>query len=264
MENQQQNSNSFWNDIIKEYLDGESMSKLSIKYNISLGTLRYHLIKNSIKVRSVKESFVEKPEIKFSTEFRSLLIGLILGDGSLRISKKLRNPYFSYTDKHKEVHEYLISIFEKNNIKCSKIFYRKNSECYSFQTETRREFLELYNLFYPKEIMIQQKQNRKILPNIILDKIMLLWWYIGDGNSSRQSKSKTHRGQISCKHYNEFILSQFKKFGNCNYYKYNNGGAYYLSNKALIEFLKFIGDCPLECYKYKWITRCSETIMEES
>lgn len=164
MENQQQNSNSFWNNIIEEYLNGESMNKLSIKYNINLGTLRYHLIKNSVKVRSVKESFMEKPEIKLSKEFRSLIIGLILGDGS----------------------------------------------------------------------------------------------------STRQSKAKTHRGQISCKHYNEFILSQLKQFGDCKYYKYSNGGAYYLNNKSFIEFLRYIGECPIECYKYKWITRCSETIMEGS
>lgn len=264
MENQQQNSNSFWNDIIKEYLDGESMNKLSIKYNINLGTLRYHLIKNSVKVRSVKESFMEKPEIKLSKEFRSLIIGLILGDGSLRLSKNFKNPYFTYTDKHKEVHEYLITIFEQNGIKCSKIFYRKETKCYSFQTETRKEFLELYDLFYPKDEMEKQKQKRKILPNIILDKIMLLWWFIGDGSSTRQSKAKTHRGQISCKHYNEFILSQLKQFGDCKYYKYSNGGAYYLNNKSFIEFLRYIGECPIECYKYKWITRCSETIMEGS
>ena len=42
MENQQQNSNSFWNNIIEEYLNGESMNKLSIKYNINFGMEEYN------------------------------------------------------------------------------------------------------------------------------------------------------------------------------------------------------------------------------
>ena len=36
------------------------------------------------------------------------------------------------------------------------------TKCYSFQTETRKEFLELYDLFYPKDEMEKQKQKRKI------------------------------------------------------------------------------------------------------
>jgi hypothetical protein len=39
---------------------------------------------------------------------------------------------------------------------------------------------------------------------------------------------------------------------------------YYFNNQSLNKLLNYIGECPISCYNYKWITRRSETIMEES
>lgn len=182
--------------------------------------------------------------------------------------KNGKYPAFIYTDKHKEVIEYLINLFKSNGIKCSNIIHNKRTNCYNFQTETRKEFMNLYELFYPKETTKAQKQKRKILPDILLNSTILLWWYIGDGSSSKVSKSYNHRGQISCKHKNDFILNQLKQlFGDqCNYHSYKNGGTYYLGYKGLELLLNYIGKCPLSCYNYKWILReeCSETIIEKS
>lgn len=44
--------------IIKEYNKGFSLVKLNKKYNYNIGTLRYFLLKNNIKIRSVKESVI--------------------------------------------------------------------------------------------------------------------------------------------------------------------------------------------------------------
>lgn len=98
--------------------------------------------------------------------------------------KNGKYPAFIYTDKHKEVIEYLINLFKSNGIKCSNIIHNKRTNCYNFQTETRKEFMNLYELFYPKETTKAQKQKRKILPDILLNSTILLWWYIGDGSSS--------------------------------------------------------------------------------
>lgn len=184
-----------------------------------------------------------------------------MGDGSLR--KVGNTPYFTYCDKHYEVIEYLIPFFLNEGIKCGEIY--KGKTAYIFQTEVREEFNEFYNLFYPIEIMKTQKQFRKILPDIKLTPTIMLWWYIGDGSSSIQSKSKVYRASISCKHFNPFILEQLKDlFGSqANYYSYRNGGSYYLGHKGLMLLLDYIGSCPLPCYNYKWITRCSETIIKE-
>jgi hypothetical protein len=62
------------------------------------------------------------------------------------------------------------------------------------------------------------------------------------------------------------VLKQLQKItgSQARFYSYKNGGIYHLGNKGLILLLDYIGDCPIECYDYKWITRRSETIMEES
>lgn len=271
MGNQQRNSNLL-EEIKTKYETGESMNKLSQEYSININTIRRYLIKNNITPRSVKESvqkFNKKDELIFTQNFKDLLTGLLLGDGGLRLVPKGINPYFQYTDKHKEVIEYIISLFVENNIKCGQIQINKQSGCYAFQSETRPEFLELYNLFYPKEIMDTQTQCRKILPNIELNQTILLWWYIGDGGIKKQSGTLNNAAAITCKHLNPFVLEWFRnnidvnitthcdKRGNMSY-------KYYFNNKSFNKLLDYIGKCPIFCYEYKWITRRSETIMEES
>jgi len=209
MDNQQRNSNLL-EEIKTKYENGESMNKLSQEYSLNIGTIRRELIKLGITPRSVKESvkkFNKKNEINFSGIFTQQLIGMLLGDGGLRLVPKGINPYFQYTDKHKEVIEYIMNLFSENGIKCGNIQINRQSGCYSFQTETRPEFLDLYNLFYPKEIMDTQSQNRKILPNIVLTNINLLWWYIGDGEVKKQNGTLNNAGAITCKHLNPFILN---------------------------------------------------------
>lgn len=151
-------------------------------------------------------------------------------------------------------------LYKKNGIKY-KITFNYKTKCYYLYTEHRKEFLKLYNLFYPSEIIKNNKQKRKILPNINLTKISLLWWFIGDGSSIKINKSKNHRVQIACKYYNEYIINQLSTItdSKCAYYKYNKNGItygnYHINNSGFINFLKYIGTCPLKCYKYKWIIR---------
>ena len=117
-------------------------------------------------------------------------------------------------------------------------------------------------------IAIPVDAARKILPNITLTPIILKNWFIGDGSSIKQKNCNNHKGQISCKYKNEFILDQFNKlFNKVAIYEYkNSSGAicytYHISNKNFIKFLDYIEECPVESYKYKWITRCSTTIIE--
>ena len=256
--------NTDYSEIIERYNNGESLNSLSKIYNINLTTIRYNLIKRGIKIRTVKESvqpFFYKEAIILSKSFKDLLIGCLLGDGGLRLKSNSITPYFNYTDKHFEVVEYIRAKCIEEGLKCAVIRQNKANNVFSFETECREEFNELYNLFYPKEILSVSKQKRKILPTIKLNPLILLWWYLGDGSSCRQSKSNTHKGVIACKNYNENILEQLNEITHsiCRYYIYktNNGnscGQYHIPHKGLINLLSYIGHCPFECYRYKWAT----------
>lgn len=282
MDNQQQNCNLKYKgkvikqehliEIYNQYIEGKSLSALSKEYNYNIGTIRGFLMTNNVTIRDVKESvkpFHKQNILVFDDFLKENLIGWILGDGGLRIFKNSINPIFNYTDKHKDYIDYVSNILTTYNIKHS-ISFNKNNKCYQLQSETRPEFLEYYNMFYGYIGLNKNGQKRKILPNIIITPIILRNWFIGDGSSVKISKSNNHRGSISCKYRNEFILEQLNKlFDNkikCYEYKSNNRICYqyHIPNKSFIKFLNYIGECPVNSYKYKWITRCSTTIIEAS
>ena len=244
--------------IIDEYIIGKSLSELGKELSYNIATIRRFLINNNIKIRDVKESvskFHKQSTLVFDDYFRSNFIGWILGDGGLRIPKAGINPKFHYTDKKKDHIDYICSILTKYNIHYN-ISFNKNSECYNIDSEARPEFHEFYNLFYGYEGLDEHNRKYKTLPDINLNPIILRNWYIGDGSSSNQGKIGNHRGFIGCKFENPYITDQFKNlFGNdFKLYSLNTGMyQYYFTNNGLKKLLEYIGECPVESYKYKWI-----------
>lgn len=269
MDNQQQNrklkftgktikSDDYY-EIIHKYEAGESLMQLSNQYGYNIATIRYFLIKNDITIRNVKESvekFHKESNIIIDSFLDENLIGWILGDGGMRIMKNAINPFFTYTDKKEDHILYISSILSKYNIKHN-INFNSNNSCYQLQSETRPEFHKYYDLFYGYEGLNENNQKRKILPNITLTPIILKNWFIGDGSSVKQSSSYNHKGQISCKYKNDFIINQLNKlYEDISVYSYKTAAGttcytYYFSNKNFIKFLEYIGECPIESYKYK-------------
>lgn len=244
--------------IIKNYLCGKSLSELSKELSYNIATIRRFLLNNNIEIRNVKESvkkFHKQVSINIDNFLENNLIGWILGDGGLRIPKNGINPKFHYTDKKKDHIDYICSILDSYNIHYN-VSFRKSNECYYIDSEARPEFHKYYNLFYGYEGLDEHNRKYKTLPNIDLTPIILRNWYIGDGSSSNQGKSGNHRGFIGCKFENPYITNQLKNlFGdNFKLYKLNNGMyQYYFTNEGLKQLLEYIGDCPIEGYKYKWI-----------
>ena len=249
--------------IYDKYINGNSLIELSNEFNYNIGTIRNFLKRNQVHIRNVKESvvkFQKQSTINIDEFLEQNLIGWILGDGGLRLFKKSLNPVFNYCDKHLDYVNYVSETLNSYNIKTN-ISFNKNNLCYQLQSETRPEFHKYYNLFYGYEGLNENNQKRKILPNIKLTPIILKNWYIGDGSSSKYSDCSSHRGSISCKFKNEYILNQLKdicKYGcGCYVNKYNGKISYKYSfgYHSLIEFLNYIGDCPVDSYKYKWTTK---------
>lgn len=262
MDNQQQNFNK---EIIQDYINGISANKLSKKYNKNISSIMYLLNKNNVPTRNIKEAVfnsLKQKGVIFTEDFHHILFGLLMGDGSLRLPKKGINPYYTHTDKNLEAINHFKKLFEERNIIVSKTWMNRKSNCYSFQTETLKEFIGYYQIFYPNG-------SKKILPDVVLQSLSLKYWFIGDGSIKKQNESINNAAQISNKWGNEFILRQMKTLFhiNCNYYKdkKRNCGNFYIPHEGFIKFLEFIGNCPIKCYDYKWfIKRCSTTIMEKS
>ena len=263
MDNQQQNLNNL---IIEKYLSGISANKIAKELNLNVSTIVNRLRKNGIQIRTIKEGVKlshQKEPIIFSQEFKEILNGLIMGDGCLYIPTNGTTPMYNHTDKNYEAIMYYKNLFEQQGIKTSNVWYREDNGNgrYSFQTECREEFRQHYELFYPID-------GKKRLPNIDLTPLTLIHWYIGDGSVKKVGKGTLNNAVlITNKWGNPYILKQIQELfhENSKYYELKLYRNFYIPHKGMQKFLDYIGKCPIECYKYKWITRrCSETIMEES
>lgn len=270
MDNQQQNEaiqiiwtgktidSEYYQYILSEYVNGKSLSELSKELGYNISTIRSFIKNNGIEIRNVKQSvakFQKQATLNIDEFLEENLVGWILGDGGLRIPKTGINPKFHYTDKKKDHIDYICSILNKYGIHYN-VSFRKTNECYYIDSEARPEFYKYYNLFYGYEGLDEHGRKYKTLPNVDLTPIKLRNWYIGDGSSSNQGKRGNHRGFIGCKFENPYITSQFRKlFGeDFKLYHLNNDMyQYYFTNNGLKKLLKYIGDCPVESYKYKWI-----------
>ena len=257
--------------IIEKYNNGDSLAKLNKEYSYNIGTIRNFLKTCNVKVRNVKESVkfsIKTKEIIIDSFLHENLTGWILGDGGLRICKHGITPYFTYTDKKKSHILYVQNILEQYNI-TSNINQSKSTGCYQLQTEALPCFLYYYKLFYGYKGLNENGQKRKILPDIKLTSIILKNWFIGDGSSCVQKNCKNHRGSICCKYKNNFILEQLNVlFDNVKCYQYKTKTGicheYSFNNNAFRKMLDYIGECPVEEYKYKWIVERSTTLIEPS
>ena len=245
-------------EIIALYESGVSQCEIGKIYGVGNSNIRYYLIKAGISLRGLKESVsksIKTKEINETTELNENMIGWILGDGSIRLAKQAVNPFFNYTDKKKDHIDHVANILTLYNIKYS-IFFNQKNECYQLQSECLPYFKKYYDLFYGYEGLNENNQKRKILPDVILTPTILLNWYIGDGSVKSFCDCKNNGGTISCKYKNDFVINQLKDmFGHVACHSYKSGNNYYFNHMAFCKMLKYIGPCPIDSYKYKWITR---------
>lgn len=227
--------------IIKEYIEGKSMNRISIEMGINIGIV-YRIIKKSgIKTRTVSEAvnltLKDKDDVVLSETTKEILIGNLLGDGSIRQQRK--RAHYSHIDKNKEYLEWLKSIFEKDGITFTEI-YRIPNGCYALQSHTFSAFNEFKDRFY-----IGSK--RIVPPDIKLTPIVLRQWYISDG-STNIGKGITIAKEVDNP---EPLLNELKRiFGEASYQK---GGKFYIRKELKDKFFDYIGEPPVKCYSYKWV-----------
>lgn len=165
---------------------------------------------------------------------------------------------FTIIDEHKEnlLSEYIkgSSLMELSNL-------------YNYNISTIRYFLRKCGIKtrgIKESVEKFHKLNSLVIDNVLHENI--LGWLLGDGCSTKYIKSYNHRGSITCKYKNEYILEQFIDISKnpIGCYKSNNCYNYHFNNKALINLLDYIGECPVESYKYKWIVRRKSTVSDKT
>ena len=191
---------------------------------------------------------------------KDVLYGSLLGDGCLSIHKNGQNAQFCYLSKSEQHTNYIASFFNEYitnaGVKSNTYFDKRTNKEYSriyFKTVTDTTFTTEYHKWY-----IDKKKH--IPCDLILNPIICLIWYIGDGGICHLKRTECIKLATQCfskEEQEKILLPQLSDFeaklmkadissdGEQQYY-------IYIPRRKMKLFLEYIGDCPFEDYKYKW------------
>ena len=245
-------------DDIKHMLANPKYSKKDIcyKYNISLDVIDSIIKKNGFQVIRKEKEYLS---IELSDVQKEVLIGCLLGDGCLYLGPNSKNAIFSYTSKHKEmvelVYSYLspllnkIEYYEYRDKRTNKTYTR-----YIVRSISHPIFTSIYHMWYV--------DGKKCIPKDILYRpLTCLFWYLGDGGIVHHKSTDELYLSTHCFSKSELEIvvknSELQKFDPHLLFAGTSamGEEQYkirISHKFIKEFLSYIGNCPVDCYRYKW------------
>lgn len=257
------------------YINKElSLSSIASNYSVSSMTVRAWLIKNGISTRpSTQTVYRELKNTSFSDSQKSLIVGSVLGDGSLTQSKDCINARFC--ERHCERQkDYLV--WKRNAMKPftkSKIYETKAGEhvisdvkcnvqkSYMFSTISHPYLTKLRNIFY--------RDGIKLIPNELYDFInglVLAVWFCDDGCFTYDKVRGIYRLDLHTESFtyreNLFICRNilnkfFNKAFRINSRRYQSGKAYYICLSGVFNLIEvvdkikqFIPQCMLHKFKH--------------
>jgi len=243
--------NWLFNKYINEKL---SIAQIADSIKVDSSSIRRWLNNYNILIRSKGEGRHIRNKLNhcdLSPEAIEWINGELFGDGCIQKSSKY-SVKFSYSSKHIEYIEYVRDTLKSFGIKqAGKIneCYHKKMDCYSYHycSLCYPELMPIYKKWYPN--------GKKTIPqDIQLTPLILRQHYIGDGCLMHRSDSRPFITLATCGFTVlgvEILVKQLNKLGFKATRKVaeNRIGIPVDSTKA---FLKYIGDCPVSCYQYKW------------
>ena len=204
---------------------------------------------------------------KFNKESRNLIIGMLLGDGTISNNYVFK---LSHGENQKEYLEWKIKLLNEYGIKnnglkyyIQKIGYNIGSTVYYSQLSTIPFIKVLRRVIYkPKK----EYFNRKILNR--LNALGVAIWYMDDGHINiRKTEDKIHGFYIkiaTClyKEQNQIIIDYFKEVWDISFYQFKEGrpgkNTYSLccgtqEGIKFIELIKpYVESCPSMIYKIQY------------
>ena len=265
-------------EVLEDLYINKKMSQLNISkiLNINQQKIRNLMKQYMIPIRSFSDGLlihhygtVEQSSI--TNNEKEIIMGELLGDGNLTkpYNNLNCNTFYRHGNKHKEYIEWLILILP--NLRWTEIITKKhltknNKEYFSYHTNSKihKELNDIYYKFYSFDDK-KQKNVKKIPEDIEITPLILRHWYLGDGCLSwgklkskgiwKIKKRRFPSITISCQgHSNSTLLKYIEqlKTKNITFTLVNNGAIMRLKSNSFESFFKYIGECPINCYNYKW------------
>ncbi len=259
-----------WRPVINWFKNGQSREWIKIRVPgqhggrriiITTSNHKFYTLKGMKPARDLNlNDSLFVPGIKWSSEQLQVILGSVLGDAHIELSKETKVPQYSVTHSGKQIN-YLK--FMKDMLKPeSKIRSRKESNSHRFRF-THASLINLYPLFYKNK---KKFISKKILE--LLNEKGLAIWYMDDGYLSAKKFVELCTHCFS-KNENQKICDYLKEKWELNakvYYskpKKKSTGGYFIHFNRLssMRFLTIINDYLLpelrhktyiKQYKNKW------------
>ena len=186
---------------------------------------------------------------------QQIIDGLMLGDGNIYLPKNGVNAKYQQGSSFREfvvhVKEQLTNlgfIFDvgiREQIQES----RNNAIGYHIRSRVHEYMTEQYYRWYDNHF--------KIVPHdIVLSPLVCNYWYLGDGGLC-YCKNKFKGLHLSTQGFIrtdiDYLSEKLSHLGFRNFVE--TKGVIGLSPIPARKFLEYIGQCPVQCYQYKWYTK---------
>ena len=250
-----------------------SLSDIAAIYSVSSMTVRHWLNRSDIPTRpSTQDVYKELKISEFSHTQKSIIIGSVLGDGSITIGKDCKNARF--TEKHSEKQKdyllwknNLLKPFVKSKIQITEPLKHiisgiscDVSKSFCLTTISHPYLTNVRNIFY-------NDLGKKIVPENLysmMDGLVMTVWLCDDGCFTYDKSSGIYRLDLHTESFtykeNVFLCREIlSKFFNMSFRinsrAYNSGKAYYICLSGELNLINLVDKIKKfipECMKYKF------------
>ncbi len=189
-----------------------------------------------------------------TTERHDIIEGLLLSDAWMGKYASHRHPllYFCQSSQHADYVQHVADLLDVSDRVKSRSRFDKRTYKYYHVTEFRTRNLSLFDEYHKR----WYRNKIKIIPqDLIITPTVLLHAFLGDGNHSWQRLK--YRQMSLC--FDSFerqsvyntVVSQLEKLGiECT--RGRKDSRIGIRSKSCQRLLDYIGNCPIESYRYKW------------
>ena len=242
-------------DWLKKRYINEKMSTYRIAEicNCNSSTIWRNLKKFGILVRTKSESLhlSQANHCNLIDKARQWIDGELLGDGCLHSYSKY-SACFCYSSKYLEYINYVTDILNSFGIKQAGSFVKEyNKEfgkyVYHYCSLNYVELLPIRKRWYPN--------GKKIIPrDLKLTPLLLRQEYISDGSLRHRKIGRPYVTLCTIGFLTEdvkWLVEHVNKLG-FKATKWICKNVIQISAYSTEDFLDYIGECPVQCYQYKW------------
>ncbi len=245
-------------ELISLYLDQRlPMGEIASRYGVDRTTISNRLKSYNITSIPGQRAFSHYKGLELNSEQKEMVVGSVLGDGSIILPNKRKTAYFkvSHCEKQLEYIEwkrFVLSNFVHRDGLQKIIDKRGNSVMYSFNTISNIGFNYYRDLFYEDVV--------KVIKEELVDHLTLLGlavWYMDDGGLVGNNKVNCRLSTDGFSKDDNYRLRDIllSKFGlESKVLSYYRGSFYYylfFNKENSIKMGRMISPYVVECMRYK-------------